>query len=426
MSFAKRLNIMIFFLFLTGSIALVSLEVNTLRRSILDQMQANLETSTTALGLVLQGTLLNGDKVLSETIINAMFDGGFVNSATLIDPDGKVLFERKFSSSQQNIPSWFTELIDMPAVAHEQEMTDGWNILGTIHLSGHTGYAYQYLWQALRTEVSLLFLGLLVSMISIQIFCYWLLSPLRKIPVDLNNDHVIRGEISITEPDMLEAKAIVIAIKKLINFNVDNLKRQKLNIFSLIRDYPQAAIDIDSNHNVGVTDKYTSFKNKEVIYTVSNHVNDDLINIKLTNHTDVKTKDSYKGIKISMDLIDVPESDWGYVLSTLNKFKEHIIDFRYATTNERMQLRLAELKNEGFNVAFHNFIVTEDSMSLLQYKPLFISTSVHFAPILWSMITHYYRTHGVTMLCESTSPSVSVNMLCEWGFEGTLEGERDE
>jgi hypothetical protein len=47
---------------------------------------ANLETAITALGLVLQGTLLNDDKVLAETIVNAMFDGGFVNSVVLLDP----------------------------------------------------------------------------------------------------------------------------------------------------------------------------------------------------------------------------------------------------------------------------------------------------------------------------------------------------
>ena len=77
MSLAKLLNRIILILFLIGAILLFMLEIITVRQSILDQMSANLETAITALGLVLQGTLLNEDKVLAETIVNAMFDGGF-------------------------------------------------------------------------------------------------------------------------------------------------------------------------------------------------------------------------------------------------------------------------------------------------------------------------------------------------------------
>ena len=78
MSLARLLNVIILILFAIGAILLLMLEITTVRQSILDQMSANLETAITALGLVLQGTLLNDDKVLAETIVNAMFDGGFV------------------------------------------------------------------------------------------------------------------------------------------------------------------------------------------------------------------------------------------------------------------------------------------------------------------------------------------------------------
>ena len=103
-------------MFLAGAILLFMLEVTTVRQSILDQMSANLETAITALGLVLQGTLLNDDKVLAETIVNAMFDGGFVSAVTLLDPDGQVLFQKVFHTAQQNVPTWLPSVIDMPPV----------------------------------------------------------------------------------------------------------------------------------------------------------------------------------------------------------------------------------------------------------------------------------------------------------------------
>ena len=105
MSLARLLNVIILILFAIGAILLLMLEITTVRQSILDQMSANLETAITALGLVLQGTLLNDDKVLAETIVNAMFDGGFVSSVTLLDPDGQLLFQKVLHKKQQNIHS---------------------------------------------------------------------------------------------------------------------------------------------------------------------------------------------------------------------------------------------------------------------------------------------------------------------------------
>ncbi|MGL5288281.1 MAG: LapD/MoxY N-terminal periplasmic domain-containing protein, partial [Aeromonas sp.] len=112
MSLATLLIRIIVVLFLIAAGLLFALEMTTLRQSIIEQMAANLETAITALGLVLQGTLLNDDKVLAETIVNAMFDGGFVSSVTLLDPDGQLLFQKSFHSVQQHVPSWLPALID--------------------------------------------------------------------------------------------------------------------------------------------------------------------------------------------------------------------------------------------------------------------------------------------------------------------------
>ena len=180
MSLAKLLNVIILILFTIGAALLLVLEITTVRQSILDQMSANLETAITALGLVLQGTLLNDDKVLAETIVNAMFDGGFVNSVVLLDPDGQVLFQKVFHTAQQNVPGWLPSVIDMPPVKIEQELTDGWRILGTLTLEGHKGYAYQHLWNAIsRTGLALL-AGLLVFSLVITWVCRRLLRPSNR------------------------------------------------------------------------------------------------------------------------------------------------------------------------------------------------------------------------------------------------------
>ena len=119
-SLAKVLNASILILFTLGAILLLKLEITTLRQSILEQMSANLETAITALGLVLQGTQLNDDKVLAETIVNAMFDGEYTGarcngigaakpSAALGEGVGQLLHELRITIRPER--HLFTDLV---------------------------------------------------------------------------------------------------------------------------------------------------------------------------------------------------------------------------------------------------------------------------------------------------------------------------
>ncbi|MCW0504150.1 LapD/MoxY N-terminal periplasmic domain-containing protein, partial [Aeromonas piscicola] len=233
MSLAKLLNRIILILFVIGAALLFVLEVTTVRQSILDQMSANLETAITALGLVLQGTLLNDDKVLAETIVNAMFDGGFVSSVTLLDPDGQLLFQKVFHTAQQNVPSWLPSVIDMPPVKIEQELTDGWRMLGTLTLEGHKGYAYQHLWNAIsRTGLALL-AGLLVFTLVISWVCGRLLRPLELINQQLVRIRKHQFSGNLDSPWLQDLKELVISVNQLVSERKRDLLQQRLKITQL-------------------------------------------------------------------------------------------------------------------------------------------------------------------------------------------------
>ena len=104
---------------------LVRVQIAMVRDSIHDQMAANLETASTSLGLVLQGAFLGGDPVMAETIVNAMFDGGYVKSIRLVDPDGKVLFKREFADDKASAPEWLVRSLAFPKTELSREITDG-------------------------------------------------------------------------------------------------------------------------------------------------------------------------------------------------------------------------------------------------------------------------------------------------------------
>ena len=160
MRLSRLVNACMIGLLLLTVLLLVRVQLNMVRDSIHDQMAANLETASTSLGLVLQGAVLGGDPVMAETIVNAMFDGGYVKSIQLVDPDGKVLFERKFADDQASAPEWLVKTLAFPRTELTREITDGWNILGTLHIEGHRGYAYGYLWRAVQSQLWILGIGL--------------------------------------------------------------------------------------------------------------------------------------------------------------------------------------------------------------------------------------------------------------------------
>lgn len=110
------------------------------------QFNQSMESSLTALGLILQNTLLGGDEVMAETIINAMFDGSLLQSVTLKDLDNLVVFERIFAEPAANYPSWLASLFPIGELSRHMEMTDGWNILGDLYVSSHPHHLYQALW----------------------------------------------------------------------------------------------------------------------------------------------------------------------------------------------------------------------------------------------------------------------------------------
>ncbi|MCE2571284.1 LapD/MoxY N-terminal periplasmic domain-containing protein [Motilimonas eburnea] len=118
------------------------------------QFNQTMESSLTALGLILQNTLLGGDEVMAETIINAMFDGSMLQSVTLKDLDGLIAFNRMFGEPTANYPHWLAQLYPIGDLSRDMEMTDGWNILGDLYVASHPHHFYQAMWNVLSDRLA--------------------------------------------------------------------------------------------------------------------------------------------------------------------------------------------------------------------------------------------------------------------------------
>lgn len=430
MSLAKLLNRIILILFVIGATLLFMLEVTTVRQSILDQMSANLETAITALGLVLQGTLLNDDKVLAETIVNAMFDGGFVSSVTLLDPDGQPLFQKVFHTAQQNVPSWLPSVIDMPPVKIEQELTDGWRMLGTLTLEGHTGYAYQHLWNAIsRTGLALL-AGLLVFTLVISWVCSRLLRPLEQINQQLVRIRKRQFSGSLESPWLQDLKELVISVNQLVSERKRDLLQQRLKITQLgklqavIAELPlQGLIDGEE----GMQQQYFfSTQGKIRLYsrlvpTISPSL--DSSPDEIQHLLELWLRNPAEGLQLPLSLLN--HADWTQFALLLAKARGKTLDWRWdlASFPPLGEERLATLQEQGVEMAFSAIPMTNDTFNQLDpINPVFISCQPTQDPLYWNLVAQCLHSSGYTLLAEA-SEIQDINTLRAWGIDGYASKE---
>ncbi|MFM1648760.1 LapD/MoxY N-terminal periplasmic domain-containing protein [Aeromonas salmonicida] len=430
MSLAKLLNRIILILFVIGASLLFRLEVTTVRQSILDQMSANLETAITALGLVLQGTLLNDDKVLAETIVNAMFDGGFVSSVTLLDPDGQPLFQKVFHTAQQNVPSWLPSVIDMPPVKIEQELTDGWRMLGTLTLEGHTGYAYQHLWNAIsRTGLALL-AGLLVFTLVISWVCSRLLRPLEQINQQLVRIRKRQFSGSLESPWLQDLKELVISVNQLVSERKRDLLQQRLKVTQLGKQQTVTAelpLQGLMDEEEGMQQQYFfSTQGKIRLYsrlvpTISPSL--DSSPDEIQHLLELWLRNPAEGLQLPLSLLN--HADWTQFAPLLAKARGKTLDWRWdlASFPPLGEERLATLQEQGVEMAFSAIPMTNDTFNQLDpINPVFISCQPTQDPLYWNLVAQCLHSSGYTLLAEA-SEIQDINTLRAWGIDGYASKE---
>ncbi|MGV2703843.1 UNVERIFIED_CONTAM: hypothetical protein MT382_11430 [Aeromonas salmonicida] len=430
MSLAKLLNRIILILFVIGASLLFMLEVTTVRQSILDQMSANLETAITALGLVLQGTLLNDDKVLAETIVNAMFDGGFVSSVTLLDPDGQPLFQKVFHTAQQNVPSWLPSVIDMPPVKIEQELTDGWRMLGTLTLEGHTGYAYQHLWNAIsRTGLALL-AGLLVFTLVISWVCSRLLRPLEQINQQLVRIRKRQFSGSLESPWLQDLKELVISVNQLVSERKRDLLQQRLKVTQLGKQQTVTAelpLQGLMDEEEGMQQQYFfSTQGKIRLYsrlvpTIS--PSQESSPDKIQHLLELWLRNPAEGLQLPLSLLN--HADWTQFAPLLANARGKTLDWRWdlASFPPLGEERLATLQEQGVEMAFSAIPMTNDTFNQLDpINPVFISCQPTQDPLYWNLVAQCLHSSGYTLLAEA-SEIQDINTLRAWGIDGYASKE---
>ncbi|MDW4561771.1 MULTISPECIES: EAL domain-containing protein [Aeromonas] len=190
-------------------------QFNSTRNYLAQQQETTVINTSTALGLALTPYLENGDKVSAESVMKAVFDGGYYRLVRLDLLASKDVIELENSSNIQGVPQWFIELGLFPEVSNESILTSGWLQLGKLKIVGHPGQAYYELWKGMSELATWFLVGFLITTILLMRALNYLLKPLKLIcdqAVEIELHHF--GH-TIPEPKSRELKQVVQAINTL-------------------------------------------------------------------------------------------------------------------------------------------------------------------------------------------------------------------
>ena len=160
------------------------------------------------------------DPVAVALLIAAQFDTGHYQLIRLVDPEQRILVEKKYAGTEQEAPAWFIRLFPLHAHDGIAQVQDGWRQLGTLTVISHTRFAYRELWRS-AVELAAWFLAAgLMAGIAGSLVIRVIARPLNQ---EVGQAHAIRERrfITLAEPRTLELKSVVRAMNEM----VDRLKQ---------------------------------------------------------------------------------------------------------------------------------------------------------------------------------------------------------
>lgn len=109
--------------------------------------QLERKNSDNASSLALSMTQQEKDPVMIDLQVAALFDTGYYQSISVVDPHGKVISVRIQDKSEADVPGWFVNLFPIVSKPGMAQISDGWKQYGTVKVVSHSQFAYQALWE---------------------------------------------------------------------------------------------------------------------------------------------------------------------------------------------------------------------------------------------------------------------------------------
>ncbi|EJB8472300.1 EAL domain-containing protein [Citrobacter freundii] len=145
-----------------------------------NQLSAHAQDTATALGLSLTANI--DDPVMTELMVNSIFDSGYFYRIQVIDlKTGKPLIERKNTPQSTDAPNWFVRLVRLNPGQGEAVVMRGWTQVARVEVVSHPVFALTRLWDSLVASFLLLSACSLLCLLGAMFMLRRRLQPLNYI-----------------------------------------------------------------------------------------------------------------------------------------------------------------------------------------------------------------------------------------------------
>lgn len=87
------------------------------------------------------------DPVMIDLQVSALFDTGYYQKVSVVDPLGKMISERIQDKSDTRVPKWFKDAFPIESIPGVAQINDGWKQFGVVTVVSHSQFAYTALWE---------------------------------------------------------------------------------------------------------------------------------------------------------------------------------------------------------------------------------------------------------------------------------------
>lgn len=181
MALSKQLLILVSMLFLLIFGVNLGLSIKNTKTYLESESLSHAQDTATSLGLSLSPYMKNPSDPIIKAMVSAIFDMGYYGNIRLLDANGKALIELANDKRAEGVPAWFIQILPMSPAKASSEITTGWTLTGSVHVTINPAYAYRSLYQQIKTSFYYSLLALAISILLLLLVLRLTLASLKRI-----------------------------------------------------------------------------------------------------------------------------------------------------------------------------------------------------------------------------------------------------
>ena len=215
MSLFNQINSLLFGLFLLVMSTLLYFQFTETKEFMANQMESDLNNTSTSLSLMLKPHLETGDEVIVDTLVNVIFEGGFYKQVKLIwlADQKEQVWDNPIVID--GVPQWFIDLELFEAQSKEIIITSGWLQLATLKIESNPAIGYRQLWSIMKDTLVVLCVLFLLSIALMHVRLKRILKPLHAVSVYAQEIAQRKFSPDMALPQTTELKDVVSAINSM-------------------------------------------------------------------------------------------------------------------------------------------------------------------------------------------------------------------